>query len=148
MFTKFLDKISDKVAGWIHKAHQELQEMKYTPNPPPPPRPQSIPRSPTTPKDMGFPKELKVKEVTELPQYLKDVSKTIITIEENEMEKVVKVVIDIGPNLADVMKEIINASTSPGESIDTAFGKFLQESARNIVLVLKENTPNEKSEPK
>jgi len=59
------------------------------------------------------------------------------------MEKVVKVVIDIGPNLKDVMNNLITLSGFPSEAIKDAFGSFLQECAKNIVLVLKENSEKE-----
>jgi gas vesicle protein len=170
MLAKFIDKISEKIADGISKTHGKIKEsletntkeikdkfeqFKYTNPPPPkgvrkpcpppsPPRPQSVSGMSTTVKDMDFPKELRTKEVTELPEYLKDVSKTIITIEEGEMEKVVKVVIDIGPNLANAIKEVASMSTTPGATVANAFGPFLLESAKNIVLVLKENSGNEK----
>jgi hypothetical protein len=158
MLTKFLDKMSEKIAGGISKTHKKITEIKNSPPKPPkintkdfeekvlnprPPAPSPQKRSIAD----DFPKELKVKRIAELPKYLKDVSKTTITIEENEMEKVVKVIIDIGPNLSSVMKDIVYASNSPGSSIASAFGPFLQESAKNIVLVLKENSENPKPDP-
>jgi hypothetical protein len=158
MLTKFLDKISEKIINGMHKFHEWVEDSKSKE----PPKintklferavlrtaPKPVPEKYSEVKNIGFPKELKVKEIEELPEYLKDVSKTIITIEENEMEKVVKVIIDIGPNLKDVMKEIVDCSTSPGGSIQQAFGPFLLESAKNIVLVLKENTENNEPETK
>lgn len=165
MFGKLLDKFSEKIAGKASEIHEEWKK-NFSTNPPPglgqkidmeklrgsfqkgiPPlsRPEPKPKS-QSPKRM-FPKELKTKEITEIPDYLKDMSKTTIEIKDNEMEKVVKVIIDIGPNLASVMKDLANYSSSPGQSIDLAFGKFLQESAKNVVLVLKENTEKPKPVP-
>ena len=156
MLTKLLDKITEKIIEKVHKfrtgskskkesikINTELLQRSLLKIKIPTPPPQSTPKKYTA----GFPKETEPKETSQQDfskRFSKEIPKTIISIEESEMEKVVKIIIDIGPNMASVMKDLVQEASAGygGEAVNEAFGPFLQESAKNIVLVLKENSEN------